>query len=135
MSSITKIYISSASGYVLPEYAYSDTLIITRDSIRYSNSPAEESEMNPKREWTYTTNNPAFAQLFEELTETIPGVLAVDPGRGMFDVGSVSFLICYDDGTAMDETWYVPKFIFKECLNAARKMVPASEDIPRVLNC
>ena len=133
MPNITKIHISSASGYVLPEYVYHDSLIITKDSIRYSNNPAEESEVNRRCEWTYTTNSPVYAQLFEELTKTIPGVMAIDPGRGMFDVGTVSFLVIYDDGTAEEETWYLPKFMFEECFTAAQKMIPQFEEMPRVL--
>ena len=133
MPDIRKIEISSGSGYVFPEYVYKDTLTITADTIRYSSVPAEESEINPKREWSYTTNNPGFAQMFEELTKTIPGVLEVDPGRSMFDVGYVSFLISYDDGTTAEHTWYLPKFVFEECFEAVRKMVPSLEETPRVL--
>lgn len=133
MGRIKKIRIASASGYVIPEYVYRDTLTITENSISYRCHPAAESEVIPEREWTYKTNNPVFAKLFAELAETIPGVLTIDPGRGMLDVGYVSFVIMYDDGTRKEVSWQLPKFEFEECFRAAQEMVPQFEEMPRVL--
>ena len=77
MKEVVKIKIEGASGYGPIEEAYNDSITIGQTFIEYVYEPAEESEQNPLRKWSYTTNSPLFAKIYREVVSLLPTV--IDP--------------------------------------------------------
>ena len=67
MKKIIRVIIKGASGYCSVDEAYTDKVTITSSSIAYEYIPEIESEINPKRKWSYKTNNPLFAIVFDKI--------------------------------------------------------------------
>ena len=75
MPDIIKIVIKGASGYCCSDEAYNDKVTITSDSIAYEYIPCLESELNPKRKWSYKTDSPLFKVLYSRVVEILPRYL------------------------------------------------------------
>lgn len=71
---IIKIVIKGTSGFCCVDEAYNDKVTITPETISYEYIPAVESEMNPKRKWSYKTDSPIFKMKYETLVSLMPGV-------------------------------------------------------------
>lgn len=52
--------------------AYNDKVTITPASISYEYIPVKESEINPKRKWSYKTNSPKFQTWYSDVVAMIP---------------------------------------------------------------
>ena len=94
---ITKIVIKSCSGYGPVDEAYDDKIILTNSSISYEYIPIIESKMNSKRKWSYKTNSPVFALVFEAIAKTAPTVIFESVIPECTDVGMFDFTITYED--------------------------------------
>ena len=130
---IIKIVIKGGSGYGPADEAYSDKVTIEQKGINYEYIPMFESEMNPVRKWSYKTSSPIYQRLYEDLKKAIVSV--TEPGVEMFctDIGSIEFIITYDDKTKFKKTFRVPGDEFKEVFSIIKKMVPGCEYVPAVL--
>ena len=62
---VVKITIKGSSGFLSYDETYTDKVIITPDSISYEYKPAYETDVNPKRKWSYKTSSPIFAELYK----------------------------------------------------------------------
>ena len=133
MNDIVRVVIETESGYCSAVDVYKDKVTITNDSIRYEKKPMIESDQNPHRKWSYKTNNPSFQQLYADLVRAMPMVFEVGIEEYVCDVGTIRFVLTYEDKQKWDKTFYLPNDRFKEIFNIAKKMVPSCEAIPDAL--
>ncbi len=134
MKEVVKIKIEGASGYGPIEEAYNDSITIGQTFIEYVYEPAEESEQNPLRKWSYTTNSPLFAKIYREVVSLLPTVIETDPEEVFCtDVGGYDFTITYSDGTALEKSFCTVGETFAELLHCISRLVPATEYSPALL--
>lgn len=133
MAEIARILIKGTSGYCSILDAYSDKVTITPDSISYEYKPYEEMDGNRAVKWTYRTNNPTFRALFEEVAEKVAAILVRDEEYFVFDIGSTTFAVTYDDKTRVKREFYLFSDDFADCFALVREMIPSLETVPAVL--
>lgn len=133
MEDIIKIVIKGASGYCCSDEAYNDKVTITLESISYEYAPLMESEINPKRKWSYKTNSPIFKMKFEHITKIISEIIERRIDEFCTDIGGIEFNITYADRTKFKKIYWVPGDYFNELFGMIKKLVPACEYTPAVL--
>lgn len=133
MKDIIKIVIKGASGYCCYDEAYNDKLSITADSIVYEYMPAVESELNPKRKWSYKTNSPLYKVLYSSVIEMLPRYLNDDIESFCTDVGGIEFIVTYSDKTKFKKLFWVSSEDFIDLFRVIKQMIPATEYTPAVL--
>ena len=97
MADVIKIVIKGASGYCAYDEAYNDKVTITSESISYEYIPFMESEINPKRKWTYKTNNPMFQKWYSDIAIMLPGYFEEKITNFCTDIGGIEFILTYSD--------------------------------------
>ena len=133
MAEITRIVIKGSSGYCCVDEAFNDKVTITEGSISYEYVPYVESEINPKRKWSYKTNSPLFKKKFIEIAKMTSEVIKRDIDEFCTDIGGIEFNITYSDRTKFKDIYWVPGDDFKELLMAIKSIVPETEYTPAVL--
>lgn len=133
MADIIKIVIKGSSGYCCADEAYNDKVTITPESISYEYIPVMESEINPKRKWSYKTNSPIFQTWYSDVVAMIPGYFVGKITHFCTDIGGIEFNLTYSDKTKFKKICWVPGDDFKELFAAIRVMVPEGECTPVVL--
>ena len=130
MKEIIKVVIKGGSGYGPADEAYNDKVTIEQKGISYEYIPVFESETNPVRKWSYKTNSPIYGMLLKKSMESV-----TETSIEMFytDIGSIEFIITYDDKTKVKKTFWVPGDEFKEVFSIVKQMVPGCEYVPAVL--
>lgn len=106
---------------------------ITESSISYDYVPYVESEINPKRKWSYKTNSPLFRVKFADIAKMIPEIINRDIDEFCTDIGGIEFNITLADKTKFKDTYWVPGDDFKELFMAIKSIVPETEYTPAVL--
>ncbi len=124
------ITVRSYSGYCLPEYAYRDEIIVSRDRIRYTYEPDSPSDQNPPRNWSFGLSGPAQREIWEDLVTAVIEILHRGAVSGMFDIGTKEFIVAYADGTEEERTFFQPEFCFAECFALIKKLLPPGEPVP-----
>lgn len=130
---IVKIVSKGESGYGPADEAYSDKVTIEQKGISYEYIPMFESETNPVRKWSYKTSSPIYYRLYEDLKKIIASVTESSTEMFCTDIGSIEFIITYDDKTKFKKTFWVPGDEFKEVFSIIKQMVPGCEYVPAVL--
>ncbi|MCR5749261.1 MAG: hypothetical protein K6G02_03665 [Lactobacillus sp.] len=133
MAEITRIVIKGSSGYCCVDEAFNDKVTITEGSISYEYVPYVESEINPKRKWSYKTNSPLFKKKFIEIAKMTSEVIKRDIDEFCTDIGGIEFNITYSDRTKFKDIYWVPGDGFKELFMAIKSIVPETEYTPAVL--
>lgn len=133
MPDIIKIVIKGASGYCCSDEAYNDKVTITSDSIAYEYIPCLESELNPKRKWSYKTDSPLFKVLYSRVVEILPRYLEEDIERFCTDIGGIEFIVTYSDKSKYKNIFWVPSDDFKDLFRIIKQMIPSTEYTPAVL--
>lgn len=133
MKDIMKIVIKGESGYGPADEAYKDKVSIEQKGISYEYIPMFASEMNPMRKWSYKTNSPLYGMLYEQLKKSMESVTEPSIERFYTDIGSIEFIITYDDKAKVKKTFWVPGDEFKEVFSIVKQMVPRCEYVPAVL--
>lgn len=85
-----KIVIKSTSGFCPVDYAYSDKLTITPNSIAYEYKPYLEDDnlLNAYKEWSYKTTNSIFSLAFEKIAVAVDEILKRDQEAMYCDCGN-----------------------------------------------
>ena len=130
---IVKIVIKGESGYGPADEAYSDKVTIDQKGISYEYTPMYESAMNPARKWSYKTNSPIYQGLYESLKKTIVSVTEISDEMFCTDIGSIEFIVTYDDKTKFKKIFWAPGDEFTEVFSIIKQMVPGCEYVPAVL--
>ena len=133
MAEITRIVIKGSSGYCCYDEAFNDKVTITQDSIAYEYVPYQETDINPKRKWSYKTNSPIFKMKYDEVAGMLSGIIERGVEEFCTDIGGIEFNITYSDKTKFKETYWVPGDYFEELFVAIRSLVPKTEYTPAVL--
>lgn len=133
MAEITRIVIKGSSGYCCVDEAFNDKVTITEGSISYEYVPYVESEINPKRKWSYKTNSPLFKKKFIEIAKMTSEVIKRDIDEFCTDIGGTEFNITYSDRTKFKDIYWVPGDGFKELFMTIKSIVPETEYTPAVL--
>lgn len=133
MSDIIRIVIKGASGYCCSDEAYNDKVTITSDSIAYEYIPFLESDLNPKRKWSYKTDSPLFKTLYSNVVEMLPRYLEEDIERFCTDIGGIEFIVTYSDKTKYKNIFWVPGDDFLDLFKVIKQMIPTTEYTPAVL--
>ncbi len=133
MNQIIKIVIKGDSGYGCIDEAYRDKVTVTPESIAYEYTPQVESELNPKRKWSYKTNSPIFHIWYQKIESMIPDIMNIEKEPFCLDIGSTIFVITYADKKKATREFYCDGDYFKECFNCIKEMVPSCEYVPAVL--
>ena len=133
MKKIIRVIIKGASGYCSVDEAYTDKVTITSSSIAYEYIPEIESEMNPKRKWSYKTNNPLFAIAFDKICGMMPEILYNDEILMVTDIGPISFTVTYEDKTKEYTSYWCNGDNFYEVFKLIKQLVPDTEYVPAVL--
>lgn len=133
MVDIIKIVIKGASGYCCSDEAYNDKVTITPASISYEYIPVKESEINPKRKWSYKTNSPKFQTWYSDVVAMILGYFEEENTHFCTDIGGIEFILTYSDKAKFKKICWVPGDDFKELFAAIKVMVPEGENTPVVL--
>jgi hypothetical protein len=133
MADIIRITIKGGSGYGPVDEAYSDKVIIDRDSIRYEYKPVRESEINMPGKWSYKTSSPVFQKLFREAAAAVEAILNREEDLFVTDLGVTTFTVTYADKTRVSRDFILPADDFKACFAIIKQMVPECEYTPAVL--
>ena len=133
MPDIIKIVIKGASGYCCSDEAYNDKVTITSDSISYEYIPCLESELNPKRKWSYKADSPLFKVLYSRVVEIVPRYLEEDIERFCTDIGGIECIVTYSDKSKYKNIFWVPSDDFKDLFRIIKQMIPSTEYTPAVL--
>ena len=133
MADIVKIVLKGLSGYCCVDEAYEEKISITVDSITYEYKPVVESEINPKRKWSYKTNSPIFKMKYNEITNIIPGIIEKGIVEFCTDIGGIEFNITYSDKTKFKKIYWVPGDYFKELFVVIKTLLPECEYTSAVL--
>jgi len=95
---IVRVTIRSKSGFVPVGYAYEDRLRLDRRSVSYEHRPRIASDRNPARKWSYRTENPTCARLFDELAAAVGELLRDDGLRDLYaDLGDMTLSVTCED--------------------------------------
>ncbi|MGN0727238.1 MAG: hypothetical protein ACI4LL_03710 [Anaerovoracaceae bacterium] len=133
MPDINRIVIKGSSGYCCVDEAFNDKVTITEDSISYEYIPYVESEINPKRKWSYKTSSPIFKVKYSEIAKKVEEAIQRNIEEFCTDIGGIEFNITYSDKTKFKETYWVPGDEFKELFSVIKSIVPETEYTPAVL--
>ena len=133
MPDINRIVIKGSSGYCCVDEAFNDKVTITEDSISYEYIPYVESEINPKRKWSYKTSSPIFKVKYSEIAKKVEEAIQRNIEEFCTDIGGIEFNITYSDKTKFKETYWVPGDEFKELFSEIKSIVPETEYTPAVL--
>lgn len=133
MADIVRIVIKGASGYCCFHDAFNDKVTLTGESISYEYIPSIETEMNPKRKWSYKTNSLLFKMQYEQITSMISATIEKEVLEFCTDIGDIEFNITYSDKTKFKEIYWVTSDYFRELFVAIKSLVPATEYMPVVL--
>ena len=133
MKKIARVIIKGTSGYCPADEAYADKVTIASSSIAYEYIPEIESDINPKRKWSYKTNSPLFAIAFEKICEMMPEILYNDEILMATDLGSISFTVTYEDKTREYTSYWCGGDNFYELFKLIKQLVPDTEYVPAVL--
>ncbi len=130
-----KIVIKSTSGYCPVDYAYSDKLTITSNSIAYEYKPYLEGDniFNPHRKWSYKTTNENFGLVLEKIAVAVDEILNRDQEAMYCGSGDIDFIVTYDDGGKATRGFGVPADEFAECFKIISEIIPVTEDIPAAI--
>lgn len=134
MADIVEVVIKSTSGFCDIDSAYNDKFTITDDSIAYVYTPRIESELNPKREWSYKTNSHIFQMWFKKLTSMLPEMIKNTHDVMCSDAGSIEFNITYADKSVFNKTYCLSEDQFYDLLKLIKQIVPQTEYTPTVLS-
>ena len=133
MDDIIQIVIKGSSGYGCVDEAFNDKVKITPESISYEYVPYTETEVNPKRKWSYKTNSPIFKMKYGDIAEMISGIIEKGVEEFHTDLGGIEFNIIYSNKSKFKDTYWVPSDYFEELFVSIKGLVPASEYTPAVL--
>lgn len=133
MPDINRIVIKGSSGYCCVDEAFNDKVTITEDSISYEYIPYVESEINPKRKWSYKTSSPIFKVKYSEIAKKVEEAIQRNIEEFCTDIGGIEFNITYSDKTKFKETYWGPGDEFKELFSVIKSIVPETEYTPAVL--
>ena len=133
MADIIKIVIKGTSGYCCSDEAYNDKVTITSESISYEYIHFMESEINPKRKWSYKTNSPIFKMKFDHIENIMPEIIERRIDEFCTDIGGIEFNITYADRAKFKEVYWVPGDYFNELFGMIKNLVPDCEYTPAVL--
>lgn len=92
-----------------------------------------ETELNPKRKWSYKTNSPIFKMMYGDIARMLPGIIEKGVEEFCTDIGGIEFNITYSDKSKFKETYWVPGDYFEDLFEAIMSLVPESEYTPAVL--
>lgn len=133
---IIRIVVKGASGYGSVDDAYEDKVTLTPTSISYEYKPHPyaQSDTNIHKKWSYTTNNPAFRELFEAIAAKTPEYLYNNDDVLMaLDIGPIDLVVTFGDKHKESLHLYCPSEYFADLFRLIKHMVPGCEDIPAVL--
>jgi len=133
MADIVRIAIKGSSGYGPFDEAYTDKVTITCNSIAYQYTPCVESDINPKRKWSYKTTSPLFKLEFDRIIVLLSSALEKEPEDLCKDIGGIEFNITYSDKTKLQKTYWTDGDFFKEPFAAIKALIPETEYVPAVL--
>ena len=130
-----KIVIKSTSGFCPVEYAYSDKLTLTANSIAYEYKPYLENGNSLKvyRKWSYKTTNSIFGLAFEKIAVAVDEILNRDQEAIYCDCGNIDFIVTYDDGNRVAREFGIPADEFADCFKNIREIIPVTEDVPEAI--
>ncbi len=130
---IKKIVIKGYSGFCPVNEAYKDKLILCEKYISYIYIPVEETDINPIREWKYTTNSPLYKKSFKQITGMISEFLNSIEEGFCTDIGGIDFELHHDDGELKKYDFSLPGDSFKELFDLIKVLIPGTEYKPAVL--
>lgn len=132
---VKKIVIKSTSGYCSVDYAYSDKLTITSNSVAYEYKPYlnNDNVLNAPSKWSYKTTNVAFALVFEKIVGAIDEILKRDQEFMYYDSGNIDFIVTYEDERKASRNFFAPADEFEECFKIIGEIIPVTEDIPMAI--
>ena len=133
MEEITKITITSTSGYCMVLDAYKDRLTISPDSIRYACQPEINVGNIKARNWFCKTNSRKFGELFRFIAEEAEKIMNSEEVYDVLDAGECTITATYTDKTRRTRVFYPVTDDFGPFLQAIQKMVPKYEDLPEIL--
>lgn len=133
MAEIERIVIKGSSGYCHVDKAFKDKVSITSTSIVYEYVPYVETEINPKRKWSYKTDSPLYMMAYTEIAEMISEIIEQEATKFCTDIGGIEFNITYSDKTKFKKTYRVTGDYFADLFKAIKRLVPNFECTPLVL--
>lgn len=133
MTEIERIVIKGSSRYCCIDEAFRDKVSITSTSIVYEYAPYMETEINPKRKWSYRTDSPIFKKMYSDIADMIPEIVGREITEFCTDIGGIEFNITYSDKTKFKETYWVSGDYFEELFKTIKRLVPEYEYTPVVL--
>jgi len=115
LKEIIRITIKSTSGYCPLDLAYEDKMVIAKDSFAYEYKPYLETEEHKIRKWKYSSSDDCFKEWFDLVVTKVKELLPLDPFEICTDIGSIDFILRYDDKTSDKYSYYVPADRLLEC--------------------
>lgn len=132
MAEIERIVIKSSTGYCCSDEAFKDKISITSMYIVYEYIPYLETEINPKRKWSYRTDSPIFKKVYSDIADMIPEILGREITEVYDDIGWIEFNITYIDKTRFKATYWVSGDYFEVLFKTIKRLIPECEYIPAV---
>lgn len=132
MKDIVKITLKGSSCFGLSIDAYTDKVTITQDKISYLYRPMIESEYNPVRKWSYSTNSPNFKKTYAEICEEVQFLHNRYSTIPCEDYMGIEAKITFSDKRIEHATYY-DLTSDSELIKLIRNLVPDYEIMPNVL--
>ncbi len=102
-------------------------MILCKDSIRYRHLPVRESVANATQTWSFKSTNPVFQKLFTEACAVVEELLAREEESFVFDAGTITFRVTFDDKTVKVREFFQTTDDFKVLYDIINQMVPECE--------
>ncbi|MCC0645673.1 hypothetical protein KGF41_15540 [Clostridioides sp. ZZV14-6150] len=133
MLEIVRIVIKGSSGYCCVDEAFKDKVTITSMSITYEYTPYMETQINPRRTWSYKTDSPLFKMIYCKIADIIPGVIEREVTEFSTDIGGIEFDITYFDKSKFKKIYWVLGDYFEDLFKVIKQLIPETEYTPAVL--
>jgi hypothetical protein len=122
MEDISKVIISTTSGYCCIDEAYVDRIVITDHSIHYEFKPELLAKMSPIS-WTAKTRDPAYIGLYHKLAEVVLSKLEAPMPIQYCDVGDITLSVVFSDKKRKTQSFLVSPEDLEPCFSIMKQMV------------
>lgn len=134
MHRISSIMMRSTSGFCSLDEAYSETLTIKKNSIRYVYAPVLKIEGHDYKRWAYSVVSTSFAELFEKAAIAAGRLLYIQEEVYCCDCREFRLRITFEDKKTVTKTFDGVPNGTTELWKFFSQMIPGCETLPLMMN-
>lgn len=122
MEQVTKIIISTTSGYGIINDAWEDRIVITDHNVHYEFKPETQDKHKPIS-WTAKANNPEHILLFNMLSKVVLEKIEAPMTSICCDVGVITLSLTFTDKQKKSRSFIVLERDLNPCFSIVKKIV------------